>query len=166
MKHVLLLRHAKSSWDEADLLDIERPLAPRGERDAHRIGEALRKREPLPDLVLSSTAKRTRQTIEKVIRAAHLALEPQFIPALYAASSDQIMEILRALPADCECALLVGHNPGFEELLGRLTSEWEPMPTAALACISLDCEHWKEVADSTGTLAWLLTPKRLEEDGK
>jgi phosphohistidine phosphatase len=166
MKHLLLLRHAKSSWDDDGLPDIERPLTPRGDRDARRIGKALGRRDPLPDLVLSSTARRARQTVAVVLRAAHLSLEPQFTPALYAASSDEILHLVRALPGACACALLVGHNPGFEELLGRLTGTAEPMPTAALACISLDNVYWRDVADGKGQLTDLLIPKQLDDVGK
>jgi phosphohistidine phosphatase len=163
MKHILLLRHAKSSWDEDGLPDIDRPLAPRGEKDAPRIGKALRRQEPRPDCILSSTALRARQTVERLIEAADLSLKPKFLSNLYAASSNEILEIVRSLPDSCSCALLVGHNPGFEEVVERLTGQLEPMPTAALACIALDISRWKDVKDGKGRLSWKLTPKHLED---
>ena len=166
MKHLLLLRHAKSDWDESGLPDIERLLAPRGERDALRIGEALYTNEPLPDLILSSTALRARQTIAAVIQSApHSSIEPRFLPSIYAASSTELMEVVRELRAACKCALLVGHNPGFEELLARLTGKSEPMPTAALAYIALDIPRWEEVTDGKGQLARFLTPRSLKDGG-
>jgi phosphohistidine phosphatase len=159
MKHLLLLRHAKSSWAEPGLPDIERPLTKRGKRDAGHIGEALRKRGLRPDLVVASPARRARKTATIVVRTAHLTVKPQIAPAVYAASSDELIEVVRALPDSAACALLVGHNPGFEELLGRLTGERAPMPTATLACVALECGGWKGVADGAGRLLWRLTPE-------
>jgi phosphohistidine phosphatase len=165
MKNLLLLRHAKSSWDDADLPDVERPLTPRGKRDAHRIGEALKERGPRPDLVLCSTARRARQTIKAVARRADLDEEPQFTDTLYAASADDLMDIVRALPDGRKCALLVGHNPGFEDLLGRLTGEEMTMGTAALGCVALDVARWSGTKAGLGTIVYLLTPKLLEGEG-
>lgn len=86
MKTLLLLRHAKSSWDDSSLRDFERPLAGRGKRDAPRIGKAFRKRGPLPDLIVSSPAARAKATVEAVIKAAKLVIEAQFDEALYGLS--------------------------------------------------------------------------------
>jgi len=163
MKHLLLLRHAKSDWDDPSLPDIDRPLSPRGERDAPRIGEALRKRKPHPDVILSSTARRTRETIAAVVEAAKLSIEPQFTASLYAASASDILKIVRGLPVDAGSALLVGHNPGFEELASYLIDTWQAMPTGALACIALDVSEWSAVKDG-GHLEWFLSPKTLDDN--
>jgi phosphohistidine phosphatase len=162
MKRLLLLRHAKSSWDDASLRDFERPLAPRGQRDAPAMGEALKRRGPLPDFALSSPAARARDTVEAVIAAASLDLAPQFDESIYGASSAELMRVVRRLPDESSCALLVGHNPGFEDLLYRLTQASESMPTAALACIELAVDRWEDVEDGEGKLLWLLTPKTLK----
>lgn len=164
MKTLLLLRHAKSSWDDPGLHDFDRPLAARGERDAPRMGRALRKRGLAPELALSSPAARTRQTIEALARAARLDLEPKFDKNLYAASAAELMRTVRRLPPAASCVLLVGHNPGLEDLLGRLTGARDAMPTAALACIDLMVARWDEVEDSSGDLRWLLKPKELDKD--
>lgn len=161
MKTLLLLRHAKSNWDDPSLRDFDRPLAARGKRDAPRIGKALRKRGPLPNLILSSPAARAKATIEAVMKAAKLDGEPQFGEAIYGASSSELMKLIRRLADGSFCALLVGHNPGFEDLLERLTGSDERMPTAALACIEFQIDHWEDVEDGKGQLAWLLTPKQL-----
>lgn len=165
MKRLLLLRHAKSDWDDSSLRDFDRPLASRGERDAPRIGKALRKRGALPDLIISSPAARARATIEAVTQAAKLANEIEFDEAVYGASSAELMKLIRRLPGTSGCTLLVGHNPGFEDLLGRLTGSHERMPTAALACIEFDIDHWDDVEDRKGRLVWLLTPKHLDAHG-
>lgn len=162
MKTLLLLRHAKSSWDDSTLRDFDRPLAQRGLRDAPAIGHALKDRGPLPDLAISSPAARARATVEAVIAAASLGLSPQFDESIYAASSAELMKVVRRLPDDAICALMVGHNPGFEDLLFRLTKVSEAMPTAALACIEFQIERWEDVEDGSGKLAWLLTPKTLK----
>jgi len=163
MKHLLLLRHAKSDWDDPQLADIDRPLSARGERDAPRIGEALRKRKPQPEIILSSTARRTRETIAAVVEAANLSIEPQFTSSLYAASASDILKIVRGLPDDAASALLVGHNPGFEELASYLTGTWQAMPTGGLACIALDVPAWTNAKDD-GRLEWFLSPKTLDDD--
>jgi phosphohistidine phosphatase len=161
MKSLLLLRHAKSNWDNPSLRDFDRPLAARGERDAPRVGKALRKRGQLPDLIISSPAARAKATIKAVMKAAKLDQEPQFEGAVYGASSAELLKLIRRLPNASACALLVGHNPGFEDLVGRLTGSHERMPTAALARIEFQIDHWEDVEDGKGSLAWLMTPKQL-----
>jgi phosphohistidine phosphatase len=165
MKTLLLLRHAKSDWDDPSLRDFDRPLAARGERDAPRIGKALRKRGRLPDLIISSPAARAKATIEAVIKTARVNLEIQFDETVYGASSAELMKVIRRLPDGSSCALLVGHNPGFEDLVGRLSGSHERMPTAALACIEFRTDHWNAVNDGEGKLLWLLTPKHLNDKG-
>lgn len=162
MKTLLLMRHAKSAWDDSSLADLDRPLAPRGEHDAPRIGRALRKRGPLPDVIISSPAARAKATIEAVAKAAELAVEVEFDEALYGATSAELMKLIRRLADSKGCALIVGHNPGFEDFVGRLTGLHERMPTAALACIGFDIDCWEDVEDGKGSLAWLLTPKQLD----
>ncbi|HWX40770.1 MAG TPA: histidine phosphatase family protein [Blastocatellia bacterium] len=161
MKTLLLLRHAKSSWDDSSLRDFDRPLADRGERDAPRVGKALAKRGPLPDSIISSPAVRARQTIEAVIKSAGISTSPQFDDSIYGATPSELMKLIRSLPDSSDCALLVGHNPTFEEVVSRLTGAHERMSTAALACIEFHVDHWLDVEDGKGKLAWLLSPKEL-----
>ena len=162
MKTLLLLRHAKSDWDDSSLRDLDRPLAARGERDAPRIGKALRKSGISPDFIISSPAVRARATVESVKQAARLAAEIQFDEAVYGASSAELMKLIRRLPAASACTLMVGHNPGFGDLVERLTGSHERMPTAALACIELSIDNWEDADNKRGKLVWLLTPKQLD----
>jgi len=163
MKTLLLLRHAKSDWGDSSLRDFDRPLADRGERDAPRIGKALRKSGVTPDIIIASPAARARATVQAAMKAAKVELKITFDESIYGASSAELMKIIRRLPDADECALLVGHNPGFEDLAGRLTGSHERMPTAALACIEFQIEHWDDVNDGQGKLAWRLTPKQLDD---
>jgi phosphohistidine phosphatase len=161
MKTLLLLRHAKSDWDDRSLPDFDRPLADRGEKDAPRMGKALAKQGPIPDLIVSSPAVRARQTTEAFVNAAQLELTPQYEDSIYAAEPAILMRLIRKLPDSKSCVLMVGHNPGFEEIVSRLTGQHEHMPTAALAYITFQIDHWEDLEDGTGTLVWLLTPKSL-----
>jgi phosphohistidine phosphatase len=162
MKTLLLLRHAKSDWDDPSLRDFDRPLADRGKRDAPEIGKALRKRGPLPDLILSSPAARAKATTKAVVKAAKIKLDVEYDEAIYSASSAELVTLVNRLPDSCSCAMMVGHNPGFEDLVGRLSGSHERMPTAALACLEFQVESWSDVGDQEGKLVWLLTPKELK----
>lgn len=166
MKTLLLLRHAKSDWGDSSLRDFDRPLAPRGERDAPRMGKALRKRGVTPDFIVTSPAARARATVQAVKQAAKLAAEINFDETIYGAASAELMKLIRHLPDQSACALMIGHNPGFEDLVGRLTGSHERMPTAALACVEFDLEQWADVEDRKGRLVWLLTPKQLDSSGQ
>lgn len=166
MKTLLLLRHAKSSWDEPSLRDFDRPLAARGKRDAPRIGKALRKRGPHPELIISSPAARTRATIKAIAASARFEAEIQFEESVYGASASELIKLIRGLPREKATAMIVGHNPGLEDLVARLTGKPERMPTAALACIEFQIDGWDDLKDGEGKLAWLLTPKQLGDSGE
>jgi phosphohistidine phosphatase len=163
MKTLLLLRHAKSSWDDTKLHDFDRPLSDRGRRAAPRMGKAFAERGLIPDLIVSSPAVRAKQTVEAFITGAGLDAPLKFDGSIYDASSAELMRLIRELTDSRKTVLLVGHNPGFEETLARLTGAYERMPTAALACIELLVDRWEDVEDSSGRLAWFLTPKLLKQ---
>ena len=122
MHTLYLLRHAKSSWSDATLVDHERPLSPRGRRDAKRIADHLLRLGIVPALVLCSTARRTRETLELVGRAldaATVSLESE----LYAASATTLLERLHAVPEEVGSVMLIGHNPGLEHLALLVASD-------------------------------------------
>jgi len=161
MRVLLVLRHAKSSWKNPDLDDHDRPLAPRGRRAAPRMGRLMREEGLLPDVAICSTATRARHTLELALAAGGWSCEIHLTPALYAASAAQALAIVREVPDRIGRVLLVGHNPGLEELVHDLTGEAVDLPTAALCRLDCDCPRWDELgrmrnADLTG----LWTPKR------
>ena len=162
MKALLLLRHAKSSWKDSEARDFDRPLNQRGLKAAPAIGRLIRKRKLQPDLVLSSPAERARQTTQLVIEAAGLKTELRYDERIYEASVARLMGIVSELDDEAGMVMLVGHNPGFEELLEVLTGEAHKMPTAALACLELNLEKWNKVRAGAGRLEWLVKAKELK----
>ena len=162
MKTLLVLRHAKSSWSDPALDDHERPLNQRGRRDAPRMGELLRQYGLIPDMVISSDAMRARLTAEAVAEAACYAGEILLNRRLYMASPADILSVLRTGPTNAETVMIVGHNPGLEELVEQLTGEQQDLPTAALAQIVLPIDKWRDLKLSIrGTLSGLWRPKDL-----
>jgi phosphohistidine phosphatase len=163
MKLLSILRHAKSSWKDSSLEDHDRPLSKRGLRDAPRMGALIRERGLVPDTVLSSTARRARDTALAVATEAGFPDEVRFSRRLYGADPDTYLESLRALPDTTAHVLVVGHNPGLEALLATLVGESHTLPTAALAVVELPVESWSELGPPPlGRLQGLWRPRELE----
>src|SRR5215204_174115 len=163
MRILYLLRHAKSSWNDASLRDFDRPLNDRGREAAERIGKRLASEKLNAPLVVCSPALRTRQTAEIVLSSSALRAEERFDERIYEASVRDLMEVISEIPDDQPIAIFIGHNPGFEELLTFLTGEVRRMPTCALAKIEFDVASW-DVRTGEGKLKWLITPKDLPDD--
>jgi phosphohistidine phosphatase len=163
MKTLYLLRHAKSSWKNPDLQDFERPLNNRGKRAAETVGRWLRKENVVPDLVICSCAVRARETIELVLKASKQQIEVRYDERIYEAGPLRLLEVISQIENERRSVMLVGHNPGMEELLQLLTGEVRQMPTAALAKIGLKSLKWNGIAGNKGKLEWLIKPKELVE---
>lgn len=174
MKRLLLLRHAKAVTGSSKAGDHGRALNERGLADAPRMGVAMHHKGYLPQIVLCSTATRTVETWEHV--APELGVKPQveFVDALYLASAKTIANLARAISAPADTALIIGHNPGLEDLakllvrspqsdaeLKRFEKMSEKFPTAALAVIDFDAGSWSEIAAGAGELSDFLKPKDL-----
>jgi phosphohistidine phosphatase len=164
MKKLLLLRHAKSSWDDAGLADFDRPLNGRGRKAAPLVGDLMRERQLRPDLVISSPAARARETVALVLEASGMKTELRYDERIYEATAGQLLAVINGVENDKQEVMLVGHNPGFENLLERLTGETLRVPTAALALVALDADSWAEVGARGGRLEWLVKPKELAKD--
>ncbi|MBX9695875.1 MAG: histidine phosphatase family protein [Cyanobacteria bacterium] len=163
MKHLFLLRHAKSSWDDLDLSDFDRPLNNRGEKAAPRIGKEMKKRAVTPDLILCSPSRRTKETLNLVVESAELVSAPvSFCDEIYEASVKDLLRVLHKQNKSHGSILMIGHNPGMESLLLDLTGEFEHFPTAALASIDIEVDSWKDLSRGVGQLKWILRPKELE----
>lgn len=162
MKTLLILRHAKSSWDDQALSDHDRPLSERGKKDAKRVGQLLEEHDLVPDLIVSSTAKRARKTATKLAKACGFVGEVETTNRLYLAHPSQVIEVLREVSDEHATVLVVAHNPGLEELVRHLTGQPEPMPTAALARVSLDIERWQNLSvPPGGSLVKIWRPNEL-----
>ena len=163
MKQLHLLRHAKSSWDEPWLADHDRPLAPRGRRAGKKLAKHLRHAGIRPDLVLCSSSKRTRETLDLI----HPALGDAVVEieeGLYAADSVQLLSRLREVPESTNSVLVIAHNPGLQDLALTLAAEPtrlpEAFPTAALASFAFD-GRWADLDDLGAELVAFVVPREL-----
>jgi phosphohistidine phosphatase len=162
MKTLLLLRHAKSSRDDRSLRDFDRPLNDRGQDDARLVGRYLRKQKPVVDAVISSPAKRALKTTELFLTAANISLEPALDERIYEAGVQRLLTVVSEIDPSNTTVLIVGHNPGFEELAESLTGQYIRMPTATLAAIDLTLDQWRDVRPRSGKLRALITPRELK----
>ena len=163
MKTLLLLRHAKSSRDDTALRDFDRPLNDRGKDDAKLIGRFIRESSITPDLVISSPAKRATKTTELVLKSAGLNINVAFDERIYEADVHRLLAVVSQIEPAASVVMLVGHNPGFEDLVEVLAGRTTSVPTASLAQIDLTVEEWNEVRAGAGKLKWLVTPKDLKK---
>ncbi len=162
MKTLLIMRHAKSSWEETGLHDHDRPLNKRGKLNAPRMGRLLRELDLVPDLILTSSARRARDTAEAVADQSGFEGNIKVEEDLYAAPPEAYLEALTAADDSYERLLIIGHNPGLEELLDMLTDEREALPTAAIAHVDLPIQSWQELTgEISGKLVKLWRPKEL-----
>lgn len=159
MKTLFIMRHAKSSWDDPALADFERPLNERGLKTAPFMGAVMAEYDLAPELIVSSPAMRARQTAELVREPAAADAEIRFDERIYEASAQRLLEVVSEIEDRFDAAMIVGHNPGFENLVRVLTGKIEAMPTAALAVVDLEIDSWQEIAVETGNLRKLIRPK-------
>ena len=166
MKTLLVQRHAKSSWKHPEVSDHDRPLNKRGRRDAPRMGRFVAAQGLRPDVIVASTARRARRTAEDVARHAGCEGAVQLDRRLYLASPDEIVDVVRGVAGSARRVMVVGHNPGLEDLVARLAGRRETLPTAALAALRLSIRSWTELTASTaGGLAGPWRPRELPDDG-
>jgi len=164
MKTLLVMRHAKSSWSDATLSDHDRPLNSRGRYDAPRIGELLLDEDLSPELIISSSARRAVETARRVAIACDYDATIAVTRDLYHADPEIFLSVVREQGADFGRVMIVGHNPGIEELVEQLTGGWYRMPTAALAVIRLELNDWSQLEDETeGSLTNLWLPRELPD---
>jgi phosphohistidine phosphatase len=162
MKTLLILRHAKSDWNNSRMSDYERPLNARGKIDAPNMGQVLRDEELVPELIITSSAERARTTAELAAISCGYENDIVYTRELYHAAPDAYLETLRELGQENERVMVVGHNPGIEYLVELLTEEREVMPTAALAQVELPIAQWADLDEEVvGKLVNVWRPKEL-----
>ena len=145
MKRLLILRHAKSSWADSSQQDWQRPLNERGLRDAPRVGEWLRTRAIVPDIIITSDAVRARATAQAVAKTSGYSRDIVTDPSLYLAKPDDLLDAISRVSDDADTVMVVGHNPGLENLVELLTGESHGLVTAALAGFELPIDRWSDL---------------------
>lgn len=161
MKKLILVRHAKSSWDDPALPDHDRPLNDRGQRDAPKMGERLAKRGVLPDLILSSSAVRALTTAQ--IIAEKIGYDRKAIVVdrrIYGAQVSTLLYLIQELDDAHKQVMLFGHNPELTELAHRFSDDIEDMPTCAVVELTFDVKRWVDVVDSKPVEVRFDAPKK------
>lgn len=151
MKYLTLVRHAKSSWKDPDLSDFQRPLNKRGQRDLPNLCERLAGFKLYPDRLIYSPAKRTRMTAEGIIHKLSLATD-SFLscPPVYEASAAELLNLISLQANNIQHLMLVGHNPGLQDLGKLLTGEAIPhFPTSAVLHLQLTIDDWQAIGSAT-----------------
>jgi phosphohistidine phosphatase len=166
MKQLLVLRHAKSDWDDASIKDFDRPLAPRGLRDAPLMGRMAKILDVVPDRIISSPAMRAKQTAEIFAESSGFNGEITYEKKLYGGSPEIYRSIISS-NNDAGLLLLIGHNPVIEEFLGLITTGHNSspivMPTAGLACLNISNPVIREIYPGSGQLSWFMNPRMLNK---
>ncbi len=165
MKTLYLLRHAKSSWSDPELPDVDRPLKGKGVAQAAAMAGQVAALLPAPGHVLCSPSARTRQTLLPFVEVWGLGAERvNSENSLYLASDRRLLDVVRALPDHEDLVMIVGHNPGLTDVANRLTPRGtflENIPSCGLLQIDFECGSWREVKEGGGHLKFNLRPKEL-----
>ncbi|MEM8992561.1 MAG: histidine phosphatase family protein [Pseudomonadota bacterium] len=174
MKKLILLRHAKSSWSDPALEDHDRPLNDRGKAAAPVIARWLAEKAHLPDTVLCSSSKRTRQTVKRMRNEIPTLPEPLIDEQLYHASPKTMRDRLSKLPPDCDTVMVVGHQPGLSAFARKLTNgnvsarcrrAFEQFPTAAAAVLRLNIDDWSKLNYDEADFIDFAKPRELSDSG-
>lgn len=161
MKKLIIIRHAKSSWDDPFMYDQDRPLAARGLRDAPKMGQRLKKRGLYPDMILSSDAERAKATAQIIAEQLHFPKNSiVYSNKLYHASSYEILEQIRAVPQAVELLLVFGHNPGINDLIWELDGELDNLPTAGQFGIIFHTDNWLDIGKKNAEVWFDDYPKK------
>jgi len=174
MKTLTLLRHAKSTWDDPVARDFDRPLNRRGRKAARTVGREMKAQGLAFDRILASPAVRVMETLGEVEDGYGAALTPAFDETIYLASTETLLDLIRAVDDAAQSLLVVGHNPGLESLALLLTGAEDgdskraeiavKYPTATLAEIQLPIDHWADIAPGTGRIARFIRPRDLDPE--
>ena len=163
MKTLVLARHAKSSWRNMELSDIDRPLKARGVSNAYAMGEALNGAAIFPDLILTSPAARALHTATIYARKVDFPMERiQINDSVYAASAADILDVVQHVDNQIETVMVVGHNPTFTNLINSISDgEIDNLPTSGIGIIEFDMERWSLLGTEKGVLRKFISPKML-----
>lgn len=172
MKYLTLFRHAKSGWDDPVARDFDRPLNERGKKAAELVGRFAAQQGMVFDHMISSPAVRCIETLDAFFTSYGKTIEPQWDRRVYLASSATLLDVVRETPQHVQSLILVGHNPGMEDLVLNLVPDdgtsplrdrvEEKFPTASLAVIALDSDNWADLQEGTARLVQFIRPRDLD----
>ena len=163
-KHLLVMRHAKSSWENQNVTDHDRVLNARGQRDAPRMAQFVALQDWIPEKILCSTASRAAETAQLFLSHSETdSISCEYFRSLYHAAPAAYVRELNRLPDDAlETVMVIGHNPGLEELVTRLTQQSVVLPTAAIVLIRLPLHQWNELdLQTSGECLAVWRPKEI-----
>jgi phosphohistidine phosphatase len=163
-KKVLLMRHAKSSWNNPGLRDFDRPLNKRGKKDAPRMGKYLKELQLIPNQIFSSPAERAKSTILKVIKELELPVSQiTWDENLYFNGAQSYLDVIQYADDSSDLVMTVGHNPMTEDAISALSghTSTKAIKTATIACFEFSADSWKDVEFGPGALKWIVGPKDL-----
>ncbi len=160
MKTLFLIRHAKSSWDDPSLDDIERPLNARGLRDAPEMGRRLAERQVKPDVLISSPAVRALSTARIIAQALNYNVDQIIVDKrLYEATPKRLLKVIREQGAAPRCVMIFGHNPELTEFAQNFVPTLQHMPTCAVVQLDFDLESWADLGDAQPVSVWFSKPR-------
>lgn len=165
-KNIFLIRHAKSSWQSATLSDFERPLNERGERDAPKMGKILKEKGIIPDLIISSCAKRAQQTAKKIAKALDYNHDKiQYEDSLYHCTPEQIFQVMQWVDDSIRTIFIVAHNPGITHFCNQISPQFSlvNMPTCGIVGFRCEAANWIEVENATKEVILFEYPKKYDE---
>lgn len=163
MKKLYIIRHAKSSWGDAELNDFERPLSKRGKANAPMMGERLKKKGVMPDIIISSPAKRAKSTAEMIAKEVGYEKKVLFDENIYESSVATLRKILTSVNDENSTAFLFGHNPELNMLVDYYVKFYENIPTCGVVEIEFACERWAEIEPKNAKLISFDYPKNSDE---
>ncbi|MBI9068330.1 MAG: histidine phosphatase family protein [Salinivirgaceae bacterium] len=165
MKTLTIFRHAKSSWDNADLSDFERPLLPKGIKRTKKSCQWMKENNIIPDLIVSSPAERAKLTAQIIQEQIGSDIKIEFETNMYPGNQDQILEILENTDINCNHLLIIGHNPGITDITNCLTGEEniEWMPTSGFATLFFDTNKWSRIRNKKAQLMHYIEPKGIQK---
>jgi phosphohistidine phosphatase len=170
MKQLAILRHAKSDWGNPGLTDFDRPLNKRGRKAAKKMGRILRERGLAFGRIVSSPAQRAKETVERFRIGYEQDCDVRFEPSIYLASTGTLLGLVNGLPDDAGTVMIVGHNPGFHDIVLRLTREngdglrdkvGANFPTGAFALIDFPVDKWADVQPASGEIRQVIFPREI-----
>lgn len=164
MKFLLLMRHAKSAWDEPNITDFDRSLNERGKKDAPEMANRIKDFPFKPDLIISSPARRAIKTAKAVAEVLHYPEKKiELETDLYEVSIEDVCSLIRHVDDSVKYLMVVGHNPTFTGMIGYLTHQFiDNLPTSGVALIELNIQSWKQAVTHCGRLVWLDFPKNRQ----